>query len=378
MKKYNLRKALKLFIKHLYLKSVYGLFKLLKLEKGSFIFSSFYGEQYSGDPKAIYETLRDYNYGKRIVWVLNSNEIIDDCVIVKRYSLRHFYYLATSEFRVDNCQESYLLKPKPESIYLQTWHGTPLKKIAQDIEDNRFSRIKKDWFKDANSWSYLLSSSDNIASKLSNAFSISRDRVLEIGYPRNDLFFSCSNEKMQEIKNELGLPKRKKVILYAPTFRDGNSKFDLNLDLDVLNKKLGNDYIFLIRMHSNIKRSSMLSYEKNIIDVSNYHDVQNLMLISDVLVTDYSSLFFDYAILKRKMIFYAYDLEEYESVCRGFYYNYKEFVPGDLVYNQNELIDSIFDESFDLQRVIDFNREFNPNSDNVSESVLRKLGVIDD
>ncbi|WP_170960929.1 CDP-glycerol glycerophosphotransferase family protein, partial [Vibrio sp. F12] len=181
---------LKKIIKNIYLSVVYRVFKLFPICKGRVIFSSYYGRQYSGDPKALYQTLIENNYPKSIVWVINSDiseEISKHSTVVSRYSIFHLYYLATSEFRIDNCQESSLLNPRDEMTYIQTWHGTPIKKIAQDVPGNHMSDLKSDWLADAKSWDFLLCPSEQVATLLCNAFQIDSNKAMILGNPRNDI-----------------------------------------------------------------------------------------------------------------------------------------------------------------------------------------------
>src|SRR5699024_7950338 len=161
-------------------------------------------------------------------------------------------------------------------------------------------------------------------------------------YPRNDIFFNHDQEKyVSKIKNKLQLPKDKKVILYAPTFRDDqtskNNKFlfDINLDLHQMQERLGNDYILLLRMHVVISNKIKIDpYLQNFVkNVSNYPDIQELSLMADVLITDYSSIMFDFANTKKPIVFYTYDFDNYRNNLRGFYMDFENEAPGPFVYD---------------------------------------------
>lgn len=146
----------------------------------------------------------------------------------------------------------------------------------------------------------------------------------------------------------MGIPADKKVILYAPTWRDdefyakGRYKFSLKLDLNEMREKLGSEYVILLRLHYLISENLELSdFEGFAYDFSNYGDISHLYLISDMLITDYSSVFFDYANLKRPMLFFVYDIENYRDRLRGFYFDFEASAPGPLVKTTDEVIREI-------------------------------------
>lgn len=188
-------------------------------------------------------------------------------------------------------------------------------------------------------------------------------QMIESGYPRNDyLINSNHSKKIEQIKKKIDLPKDKKVILYAPTWRDnqfyqrGKYKFELQMDLKRLQEKLGSKYIIVLRLHYLIAENlDLTDYDGFVYDLSHYEDIRELYLIADMLITDYSSVFFDYANLKRPMLFFVYDIEDYRDHLRGFYFDFELKAPGPLVKNTEEIIHSIeeiedgnfhFDESF--------------------------------
>ena len=151
--------------------------------------------------------------------------------------------------------------------------------------------------------------------------------MLETGYPRNDILYNADDGKIEDIKSRLNIPKNKKVILYAPTFRDKSfesetieSELILNFDLNKLKDEISDEYVIIIRAHYYVSsKLDLTNYEGFAFDYSSYDDIAELYLISDILITDYSSVFFDFANLKRPILFYPYDLEEYNSLDRGFY-----------------------------------------------------------
>jgi CDP-glycerol glycerophosphotransferase len=172
--------------------------------------------------------------------------------------------------------------------------------------------------------------------------------IIESGYPRNDILYNADAKKINQIKTDLKLPSDKKIILYAPTWRDdeyydtASVKFTLKLDLDRLKREFGDEYIVILRLHYFIADNIDLKGLKDFVyDLSKHEDIAELYLISDILITDYSSVFFDYANLKRPILFYTYDIEKYENVLRGFYIDINREVPGPLLMTNDEVVDAI-------------------------------------
>ncbi len=176
--------------------------------------------------------------------------------------------------------------------------------------------------------------------------------VVESGYPRNDLFFTANDEAtIERIRTQLQLPEGKKVILYAPTFRDhqslgkGKFYFDYPFDFDRVAEALGDEYVFLIRTHVLVTKKPKIpvQHRERFIDATAYPDIQELYLITDLLITDYSSVFFDFANMNRPMMFYAYDLDLYRDTLRGFYLDYYNDLPGPILETEEALLHALSD-----------------------------------
>ncbi|TCI46132.1 glycosyltransferase [Exiguobacterium sp. SH3S2] len=337
--------------------SLYPLLCKLPVKKNLVLFESFLGRSYSDNPKAIYQRLIKKRPDMDAVWIFSSppsSEIAEQCPNwVLKNSMRYFYYMARAEYWVFNTRQPLSLFKPEHTTYLQTWHGTPLKKLGLDMDEvhmagTNTARYKRNFYKQAQQWDYLISPNHYSSAIFRSAFGFS-NQLLEVGYPRNDVLYNANDDhQIKLLKEELNLPKNKKIILYAPTWRDdefikkGNYRFDLKLELSRMQKALGEEYIVLLRMHYLISENiDTKQYEGFVYDFSNYHDISDLYLISDLLITDYSSVFFDYAHLNRPIIFFAYDLEKYASTLRGFYFNFEEIVPGPLYTNTNEIVDYI-------------------------------------
>lgn len=316
------------------------------------MFASFLGKFYSDSPKYLYEYL--YNtYGDELdyVWVINDKnvEIPGNPKKVKRFSLAYYKELARSKYWVINGRQASRLHKRDSQKIISTWHGTPLKKLGLDIGNvhTRDPNIKKSYIKVAKEWDYLISPNRYTTKVLRSAFAYDGE-MLETGYPRNDILYNATPEQVQKIKDELNLPSDKKIVLYAPTWRDdeyfdaGKMHFNLKLELDKLQEAIGDEYIVLVRTHYFVADKLDLSpYEGFAYDVCRYDDIAELYLISDILITDYSSVFFDYANLRRPILYYTYDLDKYENVLRGFYIDIHSEVPGPLLKTTEEVIDAI-------------------------------------
>ena len=361
--KNKLRKLLKIrinFNKLLEMKNIlriktaiyYKIFNKKEIKTNQIIFCSFKGDYYSDSPKYIYEYLYgNYNDEYDFVWVLNDKKvkIPGNPKRVTRFSLEYFKEVARSKYWVINGRQFAPLAKRDEQVIVSTWHGTPLKKLGLDIGNvytmNPF--IKHSYVNISKQWDYLISPNRYTTDILKSCFGYQKE-IFESGYPRNDILYNADEEKVNQIKSSLNIPNDKKIILYAPTWRDdefidaGMIKFQLKLELDKLKDAFNDEYIILIRTHYFIAdKLDLTGAEDFAIDVSKYNDIAELYLISDILITDYSSVFFDFANLKRPILYYTYDLEKYENVLRGFYIDIHEDVPGPLLKTTDEVIDAI-------------------------------------
>ncbi len=324
------------------------------LEENLVFFESFYGKSYSGNPKYIYETMLKMGYDKKykFVWAYNKDnpEIIPgNPIIVNRNEAGDYYrYLSLAKFWVNNILFPIHTK-RNGNIYLQTWHGTPLKKIGYDITiPGPEIEGRRNFYNESRNWDYLISSNEYSSEIFKRAFKFQKE-MLELGYPVNDIFFKDNAELIDSIKNKYDIPKDKKIILYAPTWKDDEQKeywehyFNLEIDLERLYEEFNDEYIILLKMHHLV--SERLDIDENLkdfaIDLSLHDDIQELYVMADILITDYSSVFFDYAHSKRPIIFFVPDLNHYMENVRGLYLNMETELPGPLIQNNDDLIESI-------------------------------------
>lgn len=330
--------------------------KVVKVDEKTVLFDSFLGKSFSCNPRYIFEAmLKDpYFEGWTFVWSNNnSDKPISGCINVKYMSLKFFYYAAKSKYWIFNSRMPKVLKKGLDQVYLQTWHGTPLKKLAHDIEIGEnavfyrtqvtYSEMTRYYDVDVRRYNYMISPNRYATKCFNSAFQIGFDRLIETGYPRNDILVNHTPEMAMEIKERLGVPKDKKIILYAPTWRDNifnlaGYQFEPLADFKRWEKELGEEYFLIYKPHYLITNNISRDEFKNFMYFSEATDnINDLYIISDVLITDYSSVFFDYAVLKRPMLFYMFDLHEYANDLRGFYFDINT-LPGPIVEKEDDLL----------------------------------------
>ena len=361
-------------------------------------FRTFSGRGYSDSPKAMYEymlTAPEYS-DYRFIWCFKDPDEYSFLLQNDRTSLVKFRTkednkaLRKAKYWITNYRMLNYQYPRKGQIYLQCWHGTPLKRLGYDIIEsdnamNSLEEIKEKYRTDAEKFSYILSPSPFATEKFATAWNLNetnqRHKIIEEGYPRNDRLISVTDQERTDLRKKLGV-EGKKAILYAPTWRDNQHTsgqgytYKTEVDFDRLQRELGEEYIILFRAHYLVANSfDFEKYKGFVTDVSSYPDINDLYIASDVLVTDYSSVFFDYANLKKPVIFYMYDLEHYANEMRGFYISLDE-LPGPIVKEEGGLIDEIrkCDEWKPDEKYEAFHQKYNPLDDgNASERVLRRI-----
>ena len=348
----------------------YNVYNKQEIKENQIIFESFRGDYYSDSPKYIYEYLYKHFSDKfEFVWVINdkNTKIPGNPKKVKRFSREFYKELAVSKYWVINGRQAARLKKRPEQIIVSTWHGTPLKKLGLDMDylnmsgNTDIKGYQKAFKNNTRVWDYLISQNAYSSEIFRRAFAFNGE-MLEIGYPRNDILINNNNtEDINKIKDKLNIPKDKKIILYAPTWRDneyydkGKYKFATEMDFDKMYEELKDDYTLIVKFHYLVKENiNWDKYNNFVIQCDADWDIQELYLISDIMITDYSSVMFDYALLKRPMIFYAYDLENYKNNLRDFYFDMVTDVPGPIIEDSQDLVYYLKD--LDLNK---YNEEYN-------------------
>jgi teichoic acid glycerol-phosphate primase len=301
--------------------------------------------------------------------------------------LQSIYHLATSKVIViDNYYGFLASTPFRKGVEcIQLWHAAgaikkfglkdPSNPFRSKRANNRFKQVYRHFHK-------IAVGSEGLAQIYYEAFGVQDLHILRLGIPRTDLFYD--KEKIQSLKTRLtsSIPdiKEKKVLLYAPTYREADlHQFQLHLNIEKLYEQFSSTHILLIKLHRAIQNDKNLEedYPGFVYDLSHYPNLNDLLVVTDCLITDYSSVPFEYSILEKPMIFFPYDLAEY-SKERGFWEKYEEFVPGPIAYNTEEIIDIIKLNSFNKQRVVDFKNHWNmyskgKSSDAFARYIYKKL-----
>lgn len=341
----NKNMAYKLAYFHRYLKQ--------PVKENVILFETFMAKNYSDSPKYIYEYIAQNHPEYECVWAINDGAKIPyGAKTVKRFSFQYAYYLAVSKYLVFNVRPPLWYRKREEQVFLETWHGTPLKRLVFDQEEvtSASPKYKQQFYRQRKDWDFLVSANPFSTKTFRSCF-LYEGEMLEYGYPRNDiLYWPNKDEIAQQLKEKLGIPKDKKTILYAPTWRDdqhygsGQYKFELALDLKLMKERLQDDYVVLLRTHHYISDHIDVSGLGDfVINLSSYDDISEIYLISDICITDYSSVFFDYANLKRPILFYTYDFDKYKNQLRGFYIDMNAEVPGPLLYTSEQVVQAIED-----------------------------------
>jgi CDP-glycerol glycerophosphotransferase len=256
-------------------------------------------------------------------------------------------------------------RKKRAQRYLQTWHGTPVKKVAYDIARPQMSDAKRylrHFARDVAGWDLLLSQNPFSTSTLKQAFHYDGP-VLESGYPRNDAFSDPSAATTREtVRGSLGLDPLHRAILYAPTWRD-DAVFEPGVDVGALADALGETTTVLLRAHNNVSRTVKASTHPRVRDVSRVPDVRELVLAADVLVTDYSSMMFDFAVTGRPIVLFAYDLDRYRDDLRGMYLDLETDTPLPVVKDADALVATLARLDDGAPRYEEFVARFCPGED---------------
>lgn len=387
-------RIIKLIITKIYKILFYITGLLLPKNNEMIVFESFLGKQYSDNPRALYEYVKKHYPTYTLYWSVDRHSLakMDGMNIKKiaRFSIKWLFIMNRAKYWITNSRlPAWIPKPK-QTIYVQTWHGTPLKKLAADMEEvhmpgTNTETYKRNFLNEVKKWDYLISPNRYSTKIFKRAFQFNKT-IIESGYPRNDFLIQANNdETILKLKNKMAIPLHKKVILYAPTWRDneyydrGRYKFDLQMDLEKMYEALSDNYVIVLRLHYLISENLNLSgFDSFIKDFSQYEDIRDLYLVSDMLMTDYSSVFFDYANLKRPILFYVYDIDTYRDKLRGFYFDFEKEAPGPLVKTTDEIIETIKRiEKNDFQPLVpldDFYNTFCQLEDGkASERVIEKI-----
>jgi CDP-glycerol glycerophosphotransferase len=349
MKKIKMGKWIATLKNNIFIAIIY-FFNCFPIKKNKLFFYSYYGSQYGCNPKYITEFIL-LNYPKDhfdLVWAfddIHAKHHLSGFRKVKTMSLKYFYELCTSKIVITNFRTTDLFVKRKNQYYIQTWHSSlRLKQIEKDAEASLPQHYVQMAKKDSQKCDLLLSGCEYSTKIFRRSFWYN-GAILEHGTPRNDVLFEKSSPLRRAILNRLNIPHDQKIILYAPTFRKdhGLSVYDLDYPkiLNQLARKFGGEWTFLVKLHPHlIPMSGQLQYGDHVLDVTTYDDIQELLSISDVLISDYSSLMFDFSITHRPCFLYVPDLVDYISQDRKLYFDLQE-LPFISATSNHEMLDKI-------------------------------------
>ena len=355
-----------------------GLF--IPIDNKKILFVSFGGKKYDDSPQSIYEKMikmeefDDYKF----VWAFTDPkiDIPGDAHKVKIDTLEYFIQALSSKFWIINVSaERGLNFKKNKTICINTWHGTPIKKIYGEENEN----VGKKQIRKPEKFDLICAQSSYDQEIFSRIFNAPRENVIISDLPRNDILLKYTAEDVEKIKKNLHIPTDKKVILYMPTYREYTRDsanacyFSPPMDLAKWKRELENEYVLLFRAHYLVVKNMNIKENSFVREMSKYKQLCELYAISDIMISDYSSAFFDFGILERPELCFAYDLEEYE-MHRGFYMDLNE-LPCKIDRTEDEVIRHIKSINIkeESERVRCFKKKYTPQAGHATEIVLREM-----
>lgn len=306
------------------------------------IFQSMIGKSFGDSPRVLFDRIRnDKRFdGYKFVWAFDDPEKfhVKGAEKVKLNSLSYYIETLRAGIWITNVNIERGLRYKPKStIYLNTWHGVPVKIIGNS------QKTRSDY--DYSDVDFMCCSCEFERNIFIRDFKVRKETTVKCGMPRNDELYHIDAKLIDKYRKELNIPADKKVILYAPTWRDssdGGKSYQISppIDIDYWQRLLGDEYVMLFRMHHLTTEMMGITFNDFVRDLSDYPEINKLMIVADILISDYSATIFDYSILERPIISFAYDYEEY-SQNRGFYENLCDVVCGNVFKTQEDVISHI-------------------------------------
>ena len=326
-----------------------GLF--VKVDEKMILFVSFSGKQYNDSPRAIYEYMKNTKgvEGYHYVWAFEHPEDFPhlSCDKVKIDTPKYFITTLKAKYWVASVNIERGLKYKKKSqIYMNTWHGPAINLMGNAVE----GRNDFNW----DHINYFCISGRYEEPIITRDFRVLPENLLLSGLPRNDALYSCTEEKKKELRKQFGVPENKRVILYAPTWRestDGGKTCNLKppINLEKWEKELGDNYVLIIRAHVNTRQILGIHFNDFVRDGSDYPVVNDLLMVADYLISDYSSIIMDYCILGRPIVCFGYDFEDYNKARGGFYFDLDKEIPSGICHTEDEVLSYILNADYDLE-----------------------------
>lgn len=358
------------------LKLCVRLFYYLPVDNKKIVMLHNYGQGYGDSPKYMTEEILRRKLPYKIVWLVKNlhSHLPSQVRKVNINRIKSVYELATAKVIVTTLKGRYNLKKKKSQFFIYVPHGQIGAKYVERQAGNTIGKVYHDASRWHSSISDLFLSSSKIFTEEMLTWYWYDGEVMECGLPRNDIFFHYTNEDVKRIKKGVGIPDNVKIVLYAPTFRNEPSNEPYAVDterlLDALERKNGNRWIFLFRAHPNFiwYGKPSFEYSDKVLDVTSYPDMQDLLLISDVLITDYSSTMFDFNLMHRPVFLFTKDVEAYQKMrgLKDWYFK----VPFPFCHNNDELVEAI--KSYDEQEYLKKCKEFDKFYGNLETGTAAK------
>lgn len=358
---------------------------VLPIKDKTVIFACFGGRKFDDSPKALYDSMCKSEYFKdwNFIWAFVNP---DDFYIprgekVKIDTLSFFKALLSSKVWISNSGMARGINIHRRGIVeVETWHGTPLKKIGGEEHQNSMAPDRNKKKKKIDGTTIRCAQSEYDRNIFARIFAAQKEAILLCDLPRNDCLLKYTQDDNNRIRDVLGITQDKRVILYTPTYReylldDNNNTFIAPpMDLSKWRERLGNEYVVLFRAHYAVKKAMGIKTDGFVYDVTDYPNLNDLYSISDLMISDYSSTFFDYSILDRPMLCFAYDLEEYEKK-RGLYLSLEHELPCPIDKNEDQIIERILNLDFDQykEKTRCFHAKYAPYAGKACDAVIKRI-----
>lgn len=357
---------------------------LIHVKKKQMLFASFGGRKFDDSPKAIYDEVCKRNEFDdwNLIWAFVSPEKIEipRGKKIRMDSRAFFKALLQSQVWVSNSGMDRDIFLNLENVLkVETWHGTPLKKICGDEHSNIMGG-KREWNGDIDAKTIRCAQSEFDRELFQRLFHASKESFMMCDLPRNDKLLRYKDDEIIKIKISLGIPLKKKVVLYAPTYREylwdneGQNLLAPPVDLSKWKNLLFDEYVLLFRAHYAVGTALNIKTDDFVKDVSAYHTLNDLYIVSDIMISDYSSCYFDYSILNRPMLNFSYDLEEYEAK-RGLYLNLENTLPCKINRDEDSLLDEIINLDYGdaSAKTRMFHEKYAPYAGHASEAMVDEI-----
>lgn len=359
--------------------------KFVRVNQKSMIFCSLGGRGFNDSPKVIYDAICSDPYFNEwnLIWVFTDPDkmSIPRGKKIKVDTLQFFLTILKTKVWICNSHmdRGFNLRRK-ENLYVETWHGSPLKKIEGEENKNSLHTKPRRNLRSLDETTIRCAQSAYDQEIFSRIWNASKNSFIMCDLPRNDELTRYTEPQVKSIKSKLKIAEGKKVIFYTPTYREylvnENNEVYIAppIDFGKWKRLLGDEYVVMVRAHYAVVESLNLKENDFLKDVSTYSSINDLYAISDMMISDYSSTFIDYSIFERPMFCFAYDFDEYDSL-RGFYIDMKTELPCDIDYDEDSLLKHILNLNYEdaITRAKAFHNRFAPNAGHATEAIIKLI-----